>query len=104
MLAQFESGSRVILPICKKCLNNLYRGRKFIYKNSYLKNLKTVMSPEKVYSQLVEPLLFSIFHILSRIYPSLYLCGSGSIFRIGIRIHKVTEYGSNVDPAPDPHH
>ena len=29
-----------------------------------------------------------------------YMCGSGSVFWIRIRIHKAPEYGSNMDPDP----
>ena len=28
--------------------------------------------------------------------------GSGSVFRIRIRIYKAPEYGSNINPDPDP--
>ena len=40
--------------------------------------------------------------ILSYIYKN--MCGSGSVFGIRIRIHKVPEYGSNTDPDSDPQH
>ena len=33
-----------------------------------------------------------------------YMCGSGSVFRIRIRIYKGPEYGSNLDPDLDPQH
>ena len=36
--------------------------------------------------------------------PTYLLCGSGSVFGIRIRIHKVAEYGSNLDKDPDPQH
>ena len=38
------------------------------------------------------------------IFSYFYMCGSGSVFQIRIRIHKAPEYGSNTDPVPDPQH
>ena len=32
------------------------------------------------------------------------MCGSGSVFRIWIRIQKAPEYRSNMDMDPDPQH
>ena len=42
--------------------------------------------------------LSSIQHIFPQIFSYFYLCGSGSVFQIRIRIHKVNEYGFNLDP------
>ena len=37
-------------------------------------------------------------------YSGIYMCGSGSVFRIRIRIQEAPEYGSNTDLGPDPQH
>ena len=44
-------------------------------------------------------LFFSLSYFASNLYYY-YLYGSGSVFWIRIRVHKVVEYGSNLDPDP----
>ena len=60
------------------------------------------MSPKEIFSQLSLLIVnlylkyYSFFIFLSYIY----ICGCGSEFGIRIRMHKATEYGSNMDPDP----
>ena len=62
------------------------------------------MLPKEIFTLL--SLFIVNFYFKSSIFffilSSIYMCGSGSVFRIRIRIQKAPEYGSNTDPDPDP--
>ena len=62
------------------------------------------LSPNKFLISRVSEFLINtgILHLTS--FPSILtyicICGSGSVFRIRIRIQEAPEYGSNTDPDP----
>ena len=71
------------------------------------------MSPKEIFTQLslwivnfyvkvVSELWIFILNLISFAFILfyIYMCGSGSVFLIRIRIQKAPEYGSNMDPDP----
>ena len=60
------------------------------------------MVPKEIFTLL--SLFIVNFYFKSSIFffilSSIYMCGSGSVFRIRIRIQKAPEYGSITDPDP----
>ena len=54
----------------------------------------------------VSELLINILNLTSFASILIYICmfGSGSVFRLRIRIQEAPEYGSNTDPDPDLQH
>ena len=65
-----------------------------------------IMAPEELFSQssLWKVNLCLKSSTFCLILSYIFLCGSGSVFGIRIRIHKAPEYGSNTNADPDPQH
>ena len=60
------------------------------------------MSPKEIFNQMSLWIVIYILNLLSFafILSYIYMCGSGSVFGIRIRIQEAHEYGSNTDPDP----
>ena len=83
------------------CTLNLDMDPKFSFTKSLFFNYKKIKAPENVFS-LNGEFLSSILHLLPLIYSIFTMCGSGSVYqrRVRIRVQKVAEYGSKLDPDP----
>ena len=58
------------------------------------------MSPNEIFTLLSLLIVNLYLKSFASILFYFYMCGSGSVFRIRIRIQKAPEYGSNTDPDP----
>ena len=86
----------------KKIYNN-FREKQFLKMYIFL-NCKKKMSSKEFFSELSRCLWIVSLNLKLNLVPFasilsyIYICGSGSVFGIRIRIHKAPEYGSNTDP------
>ena len=76
------------------------------WRKTFFFNCKKIMAPEELFSQssLWKVNLCLKSSTFCLILSYIFLCGSGSVFGIRIRIHKAPEYGSNTNADPDPQH